>query len=95
MVIQFKIKMICFCFFFFSIKSDFFHEIQTSMTLACSKKAKTKASKNMPFQSKLTVGASLRLPQSRACLKAPALVGKKQQFLLGRKAGMAGWGTGR
>lgn len=80
-------------------QNDFFHEIQTYTTLACSKKAKTKASRNVQFQSKLThtVGQSEH-PQ------APLIKGmpwgtcphrkKHQSLVLGRRAGMAGWGTG-
>jgi hypothetical protein len=51
MLIEFKIKII------FSTKNDFVHEMQTYITLACSK-AKTKGSKNMPFLSKPTQRAS-------------------------------------
>lgn len=62
------------------------------------KKAKTKASRNVQFQSKLTRLGSLSLPRllpARACLGAPALTWKKHQSLvLGRRVGMTGWGGG-
>lgn len=63
------------------------------------KKAKTKASRNVQFQSKLTWLGSLSIPRllpARACLGAPALTWKKHQSLvLGRGVGMTGWGGGR
>lgn len=62
------------------------------------KKAKTKASRNVQFQSKLTQLASLSIPRllpARACLGTPALTWKKHQsFVLGGRVGMTGWGGG-
>lgn len=62
------------------------------------KKAKTKASRNVQFQSKRTQLASLSIPRllpPRVHIGAPALMWKKYQSLvLGRRAGRTGWGTG-